>query len=290
MLLRQVSLFCFIFLFSCQNSTEIDNKLNEHSEQRMNKEFIDKEYFSSDAVIPIEGKIIGYKIIQENGNGRKIPIYDKGARIDLGDKSIDCKYKRVYVDGEVDHFKEKSGKWLGLWDGYNKIGYQNSRTKWGFTKYFVSSENVRTSAINAGYNPDNIMAAVFTNNFSYWFTPGTYKAYHLDEVFERGSLSRSQVVSMANTLDMYYDHAKLFLSSYKIRNDVYDKVDDYQYVLNNTLNTYLMCDQYYDGSIWYGNDQRPYWNKFNDCYGCRVLSHWLSLDIDGSQGDFQRLF
>lgn len=53
----------------------------------------------------------------------------------------------------------------------------------------------------------------------------------------------------------------------------------------------MMCDQYYDGTIFYGDDQRPYWTWFKNNYSSsRVKSHWIHLLIDGIQNDFNMLF
>ena len=134
------------------------------------------------------------------------------------------------------------------------------------------------------------------NNGSFSITPGVYKNYFLDEPFEYSGYdySGSQIVFIANELSP----SKLFMSSYKDDsfNDnpnifIVKPCEEYEYVLTHTDNTFMMCDQYYDGTIWYGNDQRDYWGWFRNYYGGdRVKSHWISLDIDGGQGDFYRLF
>jgi len=83
--------------------------------------------------------------------------------------------------------------------------------------------------------------------------------------------------------------AKFCLTSWKKPIDVYTM--GYLSVLGQTSNTEMICDQYYDQSIWCGDDQRTHWTLFKNYYGSsRVKSHWMHLLIDGMQGDFYELF
>ena len=192
----------------------------------------------------------------------------------------------------MDHYKQKTGKWLGIYDQHKYKSYSELYTKWGFTNYFVSTKTQRDDAVNkGGFDPDSIMANVVAySNGQFSYPPGEYKYYFLDEPFERQKepLTVDQVINIAHDISHTNSSAKLLISSWKRVGSIWSW--GYSTVLSNAPNTQMMCDQYHDGSIFCGNDQRDYWTTYKNYYSSgRVKSHWISLYIDGDDGDFDQL-
>lgn len=191
-----------------------------------------------------------------------------------------CGIKDTYGWG-FDHYQSKVGKFLGIWTTLktpSELYY-----KYGFNQLFIGNKQ---AALSAGFKVDSLMGGI---NFSPSSVDqyGYVKYYHLDEAIENGA-SAEDVRWIAQYIHDYYPNSKLMLSSYKNSMGYYLQ---YLEVLNNASNTYIMCDQYYDGTIFYGADQRQFWTDYKNIYTHpRVPAHWISEEIDGSQGDFSRLF
>jgi|GEM_PF-1360083 len=125
---------------------------------------------------------------------------------------------------------------------------------------------------------------------SYSSPSGDFGSYYIDEPFERlPSLTTSNTISIAYQINSVNSDAKIELISYKKPVDGYTMM--YSIVLGGTSNSEMMCDQYYDQSIWCGDDQRTHWTLFKNYYtSARVKSHFIHLLIDEQQGDFNMLF
>ncbi len=233
------------------------------------------------------GKIIDYKVIKENGKERKVPVYIGQPNKDIDPDAVRCDYYRVYVD-EFDHYKPKSGKNIGIWDTHNHKTTSELHNKWGFNSYYVRNVTEKNNALNAGFDEDLLMGHIKYTNSGYSLAPpADYSMYHLNEPFETESLSKSEVISLANDISP----SKLFIASYKIASDWGNYCEDYKDVLTQKANTYMMCDQYYDGGPFCSNDQRYYWAWFSSYYGYnRTPTNWIHLYIDGEDNDFYRLF
>lgn len=192
-----------------------------------------------------------------------------------------CGIKDTYGWG-WDHYQSKVGRYLGIWTGIKTPSqlYQ----KYGFNQFFIGD---RQAALSAGFKEDSLMGGI---NFAPTSVDqyGRLGYYHLDEPIEKGA-SPENIRWIAQYIHDYYPSSKLMLSSYKSIPSATSL--SYLSVLTNASNTYIMCDQYYDGTIWYGHDQRQFWTDYKNFYTPpRVPAHWISGLTDGAQGDFPMLF
>lgn len=199
-----------------------------------------------------------------------------------------CGVKDVYVWG-TDHYEITNGKYLGILpQNFSQSSYNSYKNFYGFNQIIVASTQHISWALNAGYTRDFLMGNV---NFS----PGSVdqlgylKYYYLDEPIERNGTVEG-VRWLAQFIHEEYPTSLLMLGSYKLPTDWYDILTGttygqlYSSILNNASNTRMMCDQYYDGTVFYGPDQVPHWNAFKNSYGqSRVFTHWISGDIDGGE-------
>ena len=278
-----VIIVTLFFTYSCNQPTLPTN--NSVANQNA---ILKKKPDKSNTEINSEEKLLGYKTVEVNGKNVQVPVYKGDANGQIGPDYVDCNtyWENVW---EFDHFQSKPNKWLGIWDTKQYVSKQDLLRKWGFTNFFVSSLTERNSAVSAGFNPDSIMCKIkIISSSQYEIPSGNYKAYYLDEPLERYNLSTNQVIAIANDVYNNHNHASLFLSSYS---DNSISMSYYLTILNSTYNTRIMCDQYHDGTIFCGNDQRDYWTDFKNTYGgARVSSHWIHLYIDGDENDFNQLF
>ncbi len=274
----------FFILFSCNDLNIVDSSLNDvkigNEQPALNK--------IQDKPKPV-GKIIGYEIVEVNGKKKKIPIYYSKDYKDIGIKALSCDYYSVYVN-KFDHYEPKSGKNLGIMNQKPAIKSANElHNTWGFNGYTVHSSTEKNNMVNIGYDTNNIMVTIpVQENGNYTIPYGSFPKYYLDEPLERGWLDMADVFDISDEIYSRNNQAKLFMGSYKDDNFVKSW---YSSVLQSKTNTRMMCDQYYDGTLFYGDDQRPYWTWFKNNYGSsRVKSHWIHILIDGIQEDFTMLF
>ena len=241
---------------------------------------------SNDSYKP-KGKIIGYKEVEVNGKMKKIPIYyDPADTNGIEPKALPCDYYSIYVS-EFDHYAPKSGKTLGIFNMKENIKSATElHNKWGFNGYLDISQT-KIELINIGYDYNNIMVEVTINNGQYSLPSDIYYKYYVNEPFEKSTISVTNMINLANAVYSINANATVNMGSYKDTDYYLDKYTD---VLSSTSNSRMMCDQYYDGTIFYGHDQRAYWDWFKNNYGPKVYTHFIHILIDGIQGDFNMLF
>ena len=176
-----------------------------------------------------------------------------------------------------------TGKYLGIWTSL-KSPYELYH-KYGFNELFIGD---RQTALNAGFKADSLMGGINMSTSSV-DQYGSIGYYHFDEPIEQG-YSASNILWIASYIHDYYPNSKLMVSSYKSPGDPYYS-SNYLNILFNASNTRIMCDQYYDGTIWYGHDQRQFWIDFKNFYSIiKNTANWISLDIDHDGGDYPALF
>jgi hypothetical protein len=118
------------------------------------------------------------------------------------------------------------------------------------------------------------------------YPPGKFYFYHLDEAFEH-NLNVDDVKKLAKKIGQENSSAVLYLSSYKFSGRFRNS---YEELIKSTDNTRIICDQYYDGTIFCGSDQRNFWSDFKDFYKDAADAFWIHLLVDGLQDSFDNLF
>lgn len=282
-----LSFISFLFvLSSCNKSNITKNQADVSNQNRVLLKTNDKNDNNIAGDSGKFGKIIGYKEITENGKEKKIPIYD-GIPDGIDPKALACDYYSLYVN-EFDHYEKKNGKTLGIFNTKEiLISATELHNTWGFSGYMKGGQT-KTELINIGYDYNNIMISVTINDGQYSLPSDIYYKYYVDEPFEKGTITQSNLINLANAVYSINENASVIMGSYKDTRTYYEQ---YMAVLSKTANSGMMCDQYYDGTIFYGHDQGSYWDWFKDNYGsAKANSNWIHILVDGIQGDFNMLF
>lgn len=208
---------------------------------------------------------------------------------DTSGKALDCN-RRVIQVWEFEKYAPVAGKIIGISSSaFNS--YEDLFDIYGFRGIMVNNDGERIAAQNAGFELNKMMAPITANSFGYFSYPsGDFGYYHLDEALERDyPVPINSVINIANDVYQNNSDAYLLLSSWNRVGSSYSW--GYSTILNSTYNTQIICDQYYDQTVWCGNDQTAHWTAYKNYYGAsKVKSFWIHLLIDGQQNDFSMLF
>ncbi|GBD92249.1 hypothetical protein BMS3Abin04_02984 [bacterium BMS3Abin04] len=284
-------LLTLFVLYSCNGPNVVENKKIEKQVKPVLKKETDTGN-NSVADVPGTGKLLGYKVVKENGKKVKIPVYEGNPNRDIQPDKLACDWYYTYVY-EFDHYKQKEGKWLGIWTGLKS--FSELYHKYGFTQIFVSSNSAKQNAISVGFNEDSLMGSI---NFSPSSVDkyGYLKYYHLDEPIEHGAYPED-IRYIAGYIHDHYSNSLVMMSSYRDPSTftIYPtgRMGTYKHfykdeTMDLASNTRIMCDKYHDG---WGNptDQRPMWDDFHSAYGNKNIANWISLDEDHDDHQYREL-
>jgi hypothetical protein len=212
-------------------------------------------------------------------------IQETNLEKDINPKALACDQRIVY-QWELSCYKPVIGKKIGFNPNIFS-STQEMKDKFGFSKVLVN-ESQKESAIAAGFTFPDMVGRVNRDNMTY--PSGDFDYYHIDEVAENGV----SIYDIYNLAEELYPK-KLLLSSYKIGwLDPWNDIQNYySLVCTYYSNTEIMSDNYF-GPVelleYCTDDQRVYWDDFQDRYASRNKMNWISLLIDGKQWDFNDLF
>lgn len=199
-------------------------------------------------------------------------------------RGLECGIKYIY-GWAASKYEIADGKLLGICPlTFSQSSYESYKNFYGFNQIMVGGPQHLAWAISVGYSRNNIMGAVNFNP-NYVDQYGYLKYYHLDEPIENGGTPEA-VRLLAEYIHVNFPSSLLMLSSFKDP-DTYNYYwgftygDLYLNILNNASNTRIICDQYYDGTVFYGPDQVPFGEEYQEFYGqTKIFTHWISARID----------
>lgn len=162
--------------------------------------------------------------------------------------------------------------------------FYDLRHKYGFTGIVVYDTLAWNEALIQGFEKKEIIGAVDRRNG--YYPDCDFTSYYLDEPVEN-NLTSADVIKLSEEIKSRNKNAVLYICSFQDNDAV---ITEYKKIIQNTDNTIIMCDQYYDGSVFCGHDQRSWWTNFSTWYPGRSDAHWVHLLVDGIQDDFDILF
>ena len=106
-------LLTLFVVYSCNEPTAIEGEKNTKQENQVLKKGITKD--NNFAAKNTEtGKLLGYKVVEENGKKVKVPVYDSNPNLDIQPDKMQCDdyFENVW---EFHHYKAKDNKIVGIW-------------------------------------------------------------------------------------------------------------------------------------------------------------------------------
>jgi type 1 fimbria pilin len=197
----------------------------------------------------------------------------------------------IYIERYMvlqNQYRSVVGKFLGIWT--DLITMSKCYNTYGFNNIFVGTSNI-PSAHSAGFKFDSIMVPIdsYSTAFGTISTANSYgiRYYHINEPFERGSFSGSDLVSVGIMISNANTNSKMMMCSYKMPDYCFFQPDNtfgarYSTVLYSTSNSYMMCDEYHGNCCGSVDD---FWTRFRNYYGSnRCISNWVHLVINNGNG------
>lgn len=225
---------------------------------------------------------------------KDISPYDTSKGDDKGSRGLPCD-QRIEVTYVFHHYEPKSGYTLGIWphnfweNDINK--FNQLRTKWGFTKYFLSRDQTifnRAISPQVGFLRNNIWVGINENDYlsrTEFF--GTVGAYYIDEPESKNGVSISTFNNINNVINAR-TNGTLFITG---DTEPVSCLDPYVNIAD-----YVMCTSYDYGYLIAGcvyawwpvqPDQRVLWADFKLRYGTKNKVNWIGAHKD--QDEFGEL-
>ncbi len=193
-------------------------------------------------------------------------------------------YISTYYE-DTDKFKPADGKYIGIWTNY--LTYYQC-LHYGFNQYFVYNLGGIQTAIDSGFIAGNIMADLggdYTAAYNYLNgSPSNIGYYYIDEPYERGTYSTTQIANLSSILSAHYPNSRLFFTNYTIPDQYLDPNNIvYCEDLITNSNVFIQCDQFYGNCFGHTYE---YWDAFKNYYQSKNISNWLHVVINnGNETD-----
>ena len=297
-------LLTLFVLYSCNEPNVVENKKIEKQEKPVLKKGTAKDN-NSVTDVTATGKLLGYKVVKENGKEVKVPVYDKDTTNNITPERFFAGYGSYWYIyyWEFDHYEPVSGSVLGIrpYDTSQDL-YNRLKNKWGFTGIYIGTNNYQM-AINAGFNFKFMMLPV---------TPDNYKSiignvhslattYYSDEPFHRNCPGKAWVHAewegklymLSIIRDYAHAHgAKYAISHYFACTHVVEYSSDVDLLM---YDGYTDNEPYGDCFIPEGEDQRNALTGWLNLFGNKASRFWVGTGItkgnsDNDDNEFGQLF
>ena len=274
-------LLTLFVLYSCNEPNVVENKKIVKQEKPVLKKGTDENNKSATAVTGT-GKLLGYKVVEENGKKVKVPVYEGDPNGNIQpDKFYAGKGSLWYVYyWRVDHYEPKPGKIVGVWaQNYSVSNLKTLRNKWGYS-YILVSGSVQSQFDNAnssGYALNQIMInlgeVADNDRYNVISNFGNAYAYYVGEPLV---YNRSMGVIRQALNDLNFNSLFVF--------DGYKRTDDFDsYVALTDKVLFSSYKHWWEiplTHIWvsvpYDKDQRPDWSDMKNRYGSKFSMTWIN--------------